>query len=79
MDLAIAPVLHRPLRPEGKPDPLRDEFASKIETPALDLLDPAWLEAVAEDLGVTQRQRMHHIGLVSCALVVSALQRSTDT
>jgi hypothetical protein len=50
-----------------------------VEASALDLLDPAKLSALAEDLGVMQRQRMHHIGLVSCTLIVSALQRSTDT
>ena len=79
MDLAVVPMLHRPLRPERMPDPLRDELALRIERSALDLLDPARLEALAEDLGVTQRRRMHHLGLVSCALIVSALQRSTDT
>jgi hypothetical protein len=79
MELAVVPLLHRPLQPEGKPDPLRDDLALRIEASALDLLDPARLEALAEDLGVMQRQRMHHIGLVSCALIASALQRSTDT
>jgi hypothetical protein len=79
MELAVVPPLHRPLRPEGQPDPLRDDLAMQIEASALDLLDPARLEALAEDLGVMQRQRMHPIGLVSCALIVSALQRSTDT
>lgn len=79
MDLALVPPLHRPLQPEGKPDPLRDDLAARIENSALDLLDPARLEALAEDLGVMERRRMHHIGLVSCALIVSALQRSTDT
>jgi hypothetical protein len=41
MELAIAPLLHRPLRPEGNLDPLRDDLALQIEASALDLLDPA--------------------------------------
>jgi hypothetical protein len=79
MELAIVPVLNRPLRPEGKPDPLRDQLATLVESSVLELLDPARLEAMAEDMRVLERHRTHHVGLVGCAMVLSALQRSTDT
>ena len=35
--------------------------------------------ARAEDLRLKERDRVHHIGLVVDALVLSALQRSSDT
>jgi hypothetical protein len=79
MDLAVVPPLRRSLRPERVPDPLRDRLAALIETSALDLLDPERLAARAEDLRLKERDRVHHLGLVVDALVLSALQRSTDT
>jgi putative transposase len=79
MDLAVIPPLRRTLRPEKAPDPLRDRLAALIETTALELLDPERLAARAEDLRVKDRNRVHHIGLIIDAMVLSALQRSTDT
>ena len=79
MDLAVIPTLRRPLRPEKAPDPLRDQLAEVIEASAIDLLDPARLDARAEDLRIIERHRVHHAGLVVGSLVLSALQRSTDT
>jgi putative transposase len=79
MELAIVPPLRRSLRPEKAPDPLRDRLAALIETTALELLDPERLAARAEDLRVKERDRVHHIGLIVDAMVLSALQRSTDT
>lgn len=79
MELAIVPQLRRSLRPERVPDPLRDRLAALIETSALELLDPERLAARAEDLRIKERDRVHHIGLIVAAMVLSALQRSTDT
>jgi putative transposase len=79
MDLAVVPPLRRALRPEKAADPLRDQLAELIEASALDLLDPARLEARAEDLRLIERHRVHHVGLLVASLVLSALQRSTDT
>jgi putative transposase len=79
MELAIVPPLRRSLRPEKTPDPLRDQLADLIETSAVELLDPERLAARAEDLRIKERDRVHHVGLVVDALVLSALQRSTDT
>jgi hypothetical protein len=79
MELAIVPPLHRSLRPETQPDPLRDRLAEHIEQSVLSALDPARIEALAEDMGAIERQRTHHAGLIVCALVLSALERSTDT
>ena len=42
-------------------------------------LDPERLAARAEDMRLKERDRVHHIGLVVDALVLSALQRSSDT
>ena len=79
MDLAVIPPLRRSLRVETDPNPLRDQLAKLIEDSALALLDPERLAARAEDLRLKERDRVHHIGLVIDALVLSALQRSTDT
>lgn len=79
MQLAVIPPLRRALRPESKPDPLRDRLAAAVESSVLELLDPDRLEAIAEDMRLLQRRRTHHVGLVACALVLSALERSTDT
>ena len=79
MQLAIVPPLRRSLRPEKALDPLRDRLAGLIETSALDLLDPERLAARAEDLRLKERDRVHHVGLIVDALVLSAMQRSTDT
>ena len=79
MELAVVPPLRRSLRPEKVPDPLRDRLAALIETTALELLDPERLAARAEDLRIKERDRVHPIGLIVDAMVLSALQRSTDT
>lgn len=79
MDLALVPPLHRPLRPEGSPDPLRDRLAQHVERSVLDLLDPDRIEALAEDMRIIERKRVHHAGLMVCAFVLSAFERSTDT
>jgi putative transposase len=79
MELAVIPPLRRSLRSEKAPDPLRDRLAELIETSALELLDPERLAARAEDLRIKERDRVHHVGLIVDALVLSALQRSTDT
>jgi hypothetical protein len=79
MELAVVPRLHRRLRPASAPDPLQQKLAQHVEQSVLDLLDPDRLEALAEDLRVIQRKRVHHAGLVMCAFVLSAFERSTDT
>lgn len=79
MQLAVVPRLHRPLRAERQPDPLRDRLASVVEASALELLDPDRIEAIGEDLRVIRRHRVHHPGLIVCSLILSAFERSTDT
>jgi putative transposase len=78
-ELYVVPPLRRSLQAERRPDPLRDRLAAVVEQSALALLDPAAIEALAEDMRVVERHRVHHGGLVVVALVLSALQRSTDT
>jgi hypothetical protein len=58
---------------------LREMLADVIESSAMDLLDPDRLQAIAEDLRVVERRRGYHAGLVAVSLILSALQRSTDT
>ena len=58
---------------------LQVQLADVIERSAADLLDPERLLAIAEDLRAVSRQRGYHAGWVVVSLVLSALQRSTDT
>ena len=75
MELALRPTLYRPA-PPSKPDPLRDLFAPHVEQSVLSMLDPDRIDAQAEDMRVVQRHRVHHSGLVVCALVLSAFRQS---
>jgi hypothetical protein len=79
MELAVTPPLRHAFRPEQAPDPIRDLFADAVEQTALEMLDPERILALAEDMRVTRRKRVHHAGLVIDSLILSALQRSTDT
>jgi putative transposase len=79
MELAVIPQLRRPLRAERAPDPLRDRLAFCVEEATLSMLDPDRIEAIAEDMRIIERKRVHHGGLLVCAFVLSALERSTDT
>ncbi len=58
---------------------LREMLADVIEADAMELLDPERLQAIAEDLRLVERRRGYHAGLVAVSIVLSALQRSTDT
>lgn len=77
--LFVVPPLRRALRSERAPDPLCDQLAAVVERSALEMLDPAVIEAQAEDMRLVERHRVHHAGLVIVALILSGLQRSTDT
>jgi Transposase DDE domain len=79
MELAIVPRLHRGLRSEGGPDPLQEKLARHVEHSVVAMLDPDRIEALAEDMRLFERKRVHHAGLVVCAFVLSAFERSTDT
>ncbi len=78
-ELFIVPRLRRALRSERAADPLRDQLAAVVERSALEMLDPEVIAAQAEDMRLVERQRVHHAGLLVDALILSALQRSTDT
>lgn len=79
MELAVIPPLHHSFRPEVSPDPIRELLAAAVERTAVDMLDPERILALAEDMKVSRRKRVHHAGLVIDSLILSALQRSTDT
>lgn len=78
-ELFVVPRLRRVLRSERAPDPLRDQLAAVVERSALEMLDPEVIAAAAEDMRLVERQRVHHAGVLIVALILSALQRSTDT
>jgi putative transposase len=78
-ELFVVPALRRVLRSEQAPDPLSDQLAAVVERSALEMLDPDVIAAQAEDMRLVERQRVHHAGLLIVALILSALQRSTDT
>jgi hypothetical protein len=77
MELAVMPRLRRP-SPPSKPDALRDRLAPHVEESVVRLLDPVWIEAMAEDMGAVQRHRLHHSGLLVCSLILSAFERESD-
>jgi putative transposase len=79
MQLAIIPPLRHAFRPETATDPIRELLAAAVEQTAVEMLDPERILALAEDMRVSQRKRVHHAGLVIDSLILSALQRSTDT
>ena len=79
MQLAICPPLRRTRHPEIKTSVLRDRLATEIEHAVLELVDPERIEMLAEDMRIVERHRVHHVGLVVSALVLSSMQRSTDT
>lgn len=77
MELAVVPQLRRP-SPPLKPNALRDRLAPHVERSIAAQLDPAWIEAMAEDMAAVQRHRVHHSGLLVCALILSAFERESD-
>ena len=79
MQLAVIPPLRHSFRAEKVADPLRERLAAAVEQSAVEMLDPERILALAEDMGISRRKRVHHAGLVIDSLVLSALQRSTDT
>lgn len=79
MELAVIPPLRHTFRPETSPNPIRELLAAAVEQTALEMLDPERILALAEDMRISQRKRVHHAGLVIDSLILSALQRSTDT
>lgn len=79
MQLAVVPQLRHAFRAEAATDPIRQLLAAAVEHTAVEMLDPERILALAEDMRVSQRKRVHHAGLVIDSLILSALQRSTDT
>lgn len=78
----IARTLPRPLarRSLARPrDPVQEALAGAVAGSCLAMCDPDRLHALAEDLRLVERQRLHHLGLIAVAMILSALQRSTDT
>lgn len=77
MELAVVPQLRRPC-PPSQPNALRDRLAPHVERTVLSQLDPVLIEALAEDMAVVQRHRVHHAGLLVCAVILSAFERESD-
>ncbi|HEX2672816.1 MAG TPA: IS4 family transposase [Polyangiaceae bacterium] len=79
MELAIVPRLRYPRRPEVSENPLETLLGRHVEETVRRYLDPERVEALAEDMRVVQRHRVHHAGLVAVAFVASAFEGGTDT
>jgi hypothetical protein len=79
MELAVVPRLRYPQRPEVSENPLESLLAEHVEEVARSYLDPDRIDALAEDMRIVQRHRVHHAGLVATAFVVSAFDGGTDT
>jgi putative transposase len=77
--LFVQPRLDRTFRPEREPDPLLERLAAVVEQSTLSLLDPDRIQAMAEDMVVIRLKRVHHMGLLVSSLVLSALERQSDT
>ena len=79
MELAVIAPLRHSFRSEVASSPIRRLLAAAVEESAVEMLDPERILALAEDMRITHRKRVHHAGLVIDSLILSALQRSTDT
>ncbi len=79
MELAIVPRLRHPQRQESSANPLESLLVQHVEEVARSYLDPDRIDALAEDMRIVQRHRVHHAGLVAVAFVVSAFDGGTDT
>jgi len=77
--LVVPPRRYCPTKPEKSPDPLQERLAGVVHESVVSMLDPRRLNALALDLGVVVRERDHNAGLLTCALVLSAIERQTDT
>jgi putative transposase len=76
--LFVAPKLHRSLRPAAEAPPLRDQFAVHVAEATLAMLDPDIIEAMGEDLRIVRKHRVHHAGLLVCAMILAAVERGSD-
>lgn len=79
MELYVPPKFWRPsprlVSESAIAEPLRTLLASSWGS----FLDPDRLQALAEDLGCAQRQRELHSGILTIALIFTALQQGADT
>jgi hypothetical protein len=78
-ELCVIPKLHRRLQSAVAPDPLRDLFGEHVAEATLVLLDPDRIEAMGEDMRIISKHRVHHAGLLVCAMVLAALEHGSDT
>ena len=76
--LFVPPAAARTPRTEIAEHPLQKQLADAVDDEVRAWLDPDRIDALAEDLRVVRRHRVHHVGLLVCALVVSALDRHDD-
>jgi hypothetical protein len=79
MDLAIVPPLRHTFRAERARNPVREQLAAFVGESGAEALDAERILALAEDMRICQRKRVHHPGLVIISLILSTFQRSTDT
>jgi hypothetical protein len=78
-ELAVVPRISRRGRVERAPDAVAERLAAHVGQSVASWLDPDVIQAMAEDLRAVERFRVHHAGLIVCAFVLSAFERSSDT
>lgn len=78
MNLAHTIRLPRPAPVGGGSDP-EEALAAEVFRSISAWIDVDRLHAMGDDLRCMKRDRVHHFGMVCVSLIVSALQRSTDT
>ena len=79
MDLYVLPRFWRP-DPTADLDDAAVRCAREVLSSSIGaVLDPDRLQALAEDLGCVERARKHHAGLMTIALILSALRHGPDT
>lgn len=79
MELFVIPRPWRPTLVSEPEDPSVLALRAVLTTSIGSFLDAARLHALAWDLGCVARNRKHHAGLVTVALILSALQQGADT
>ncbi len=79
MALYVLPRFWRPPPAPVREDPVAKRVREILSSSIGAFLDPDRMQALAEDLGCTQRNRKIHTGMVANALILSAMQHGPDT
>jgi hypothetical protein len=62
----------------GRADVVHRRLAARVAGEALALLEPDYIESIGEDLGIVRKHRLHHAGMLVCAMIMAALEHGSD-